>query len=58
MTTRLAERDERTTMTMTILYESRAARDEAIEAGMTTGLDASFERVDALLAELRVTERR
>ena len=52
VTTTLAGRAERTTLTMTLLYVSRQMRDEAIESGMSDGLEASFGRVDAVLAEL------
>jgi uncharacterized protein YndB with AHSA1/START domain len=57
VTTALAEWAERTTLTMTLLYESRQARDEAIESNMAEGLDMSFQRVDAVLAELLAAER-
>lgn len=52
VTTTLAEWGMRTTLRMAVLYESREARDEAIESGMTNGLEASFGRLDAVLAEL------
>lgn len=57
VTVALAEREAYTILTMTVLYESPEARDEAIESGMTSGLDASFDRVDALLLELAAQER-
>ena len=52
VTTTLVEWDERTTMTMTVQYVSRQARDEAIESNMAVGLEAGFARVDELLTEL------
>jgi uncharacterized protein YndB with AHSA1/START domain len=57
VTTTLAELVQRTTLTMTLLYVSRQMRDEAIESGMSDGLEASFGRVDAVLAELLAAER-
>jgi uncharacterized protein YndB with AHSA1/START domain len=57
VTTALAEREGRTTLTMTLRYESRRVRDEAIESNMAEGLDMSFRRVDAVLAELLASER-
>ena len=52
VTTRLDERAARTTLTMTVLYVSREARDEAIESNMTEGLESGFARVDVVLTEL------
>ena len=38
-----------TTMTMTVAYSSMAARDGALGSGMTTGMEMSYARLDALL---------
>jgi len=46
------EVDGRTTLTMTLAYESREARDMALQSGMDTGLDLGYARVDALIREL------
>lgn len=48
----LAEEDGRTTMTQTVLYPSREARDAALRTGMETGMSLSFERLDAYLASM------
>ena len=53
VTTLLVEVLERTTMSMTLRYESKLLRDEAVESGMSDGMEAGFRRVDALLAELK-----
>lgn len=39
-----------TTITSTIVYPSMAARDAAMKTGMRDGADASYARLDALLA--------
>jgi uncharacterized protein YndB with AHSA1/START domain len=46
-TTELTEEGGATTLTMTVTYPSRAARDAASAA--TGGMDADFDRLDALL---------
>jgi uncharacterized protein YndB with AHSA1/START domain len=50
-TNELTEQRGETTSTLTILYESKAARDDALGSGMDKGMEAGFERLDALLAE-------
>jgi uncharacterized protein YndB with AHSA1/START domain len=42
-----------TTATMTILYESKEARDAAVATGMTDGMAISYAALDRLLAELQ-----
>lgn len=46
----LAERDGRTTVTVTVLYATRAARDAALATGMEQGVAASYDRLAELLA--------
>jgi uncharacterized protein YndB with AHSA1/START domain len=46
-----AERAGATTLTMIILYASKAARDGALKTGMTDGMDKGYARLDAMLAE-------
>jgi len=46
----LVERDGRTTLTQTMLYESRQARDIALKSGMETGVAASYDRLEQILA--------
>lgn len=41
-----------TTVTMTIVYDSREARDIAVSTGMTEGMAFTYEALDRLLAEL------
>ncbi|WP_404405493.1 SRPBCC domain-containing protein [Pelagibacterium halotolerans] len=43
----------KTKMTQTILFESRAARDAAAASGMTEGMGMSLDALDRLLAELQ-----
>lgn len=49
VTTDLAERAGVTEMTMTVRYVSKAARDGALATGMTSGMELSYARLDALL---------
>jgi uncharacterized protein YndB with AHSA1/START domain len=51
VTTALAEQGGRTTVTMSILYVSAAARKAALATGMTDGMSQSFAKLDDLLAE-------
>jgi uncharacterized protein YndB with AHSA1/START domain len=51
VTTDLVEAKGKTTLTTTVRYSSRAARDAALKTGMTTGMDAGYERLDQLLTE-------
>lgn len=46
----LTEEAGRTTMTLTMRYESEEVRDRAMGTGMTDGMDLSFERLDELFA--------
>jgi uncharacterized protein YndB with AHSA1/START domain len=46
----LVEQGERTTVTQTMLYESREARDAVLKSGMERGVAASYDRLDGLLA--------
>lgn len=50
VTNALAEQDGRTTLTLTLLYESREARDAVIESDIEKGVAASYDRVAKLLA--------
>jgi uncharacterized protein YndB with AHSA1/START domain len=49
-TVTLVERDGRTTLTLTVRYESRAARDAVLESPMEQGVAAGFDNLAALLA--------
>jgi len=46
----LVEQGGRTTLTQTMRYESREARDAVIKSGMESGVKASYDRLDELLA--------
>ncbi|MGH7590875.1 MAG: SRPBCC family protein [Gemmatimonadales bacterium] len=46
----LAERSGRTTLTLTITYENRDARDSVMKIGMATGLAASYDALEQVLA--------
>ena len=49
ITTEFAERGGETVMVMTILHESREARDLALKSGMADGMDQSFRKLEAVL---------
>lgn len=51
ITTVLTEQNGRTTLTMTILYESREGRDTALKSGMERGVMASYNRLETILAQ-------
>jgi uncharacterized protein YndB with AHSA1/START domain len=46
------EKGGKTTAVMTILYASKEARDGAAATGMTDGMEAGYQRLDQVLAEL------
>src|SRR3989442_6507748 len=50
VTTELVETRSKTTLSTTVRYASREARDAAIKMGATKGLEASYNRLDQLLA--------
>src|SRR5207245_7598383 len=50
VTTELVETRSKTTLSTTVRYASREARDAAIKMGATKGLEASYNRLDELLA--------
>ena len=50
VTTVLTERAGQTTVSMTILYETREARDGVLKSGMERGVAASYDRLEAILA--------
>ena len=51
VTTSLVEEAGKTTLTLSILFESRAIRDIALKSGMEHGVAASYDRLENLLAE-------
>ena len=46
----VAEQGVRTTLTLTLLYPSKEARDGAIASGMEHGLGAGYDRLEEILA--------
>jgi uncharacterized protein YndB with AHSA1/START domain len=48
----LAEEDGRTTVTCTVLYPSKEARDRALGTGMEEGWSLSYDRLDRYLQEM------
>jgi uncharacterized protein YndB with AHSA1/START domain len=48
----LRESGGRTTITLTILYPSKSARDAALATGMRAGMEPNFARLDELLRTL------
>lgn len=49
--TEINEKNGRCTITTTVRYASREARDAALKTGMTTGMEAGYERLEQLLKE-------
>lgn len=46
------EKSRRTTLTLTVLYASKEARDGAAATGMTDGMEMGYSRLDEVLSEL------
>ena len=46
----LTEKDGKTTLTQTMLYESREIRDGVLKSGMESGVEASYDRLDEIFA--------
>jgi uncharacterized protein YndB with AHSA1/START domain len=51
-TLELSERDGRTTLTQSMRFPTREARDTAMASGMDDGVQSSYERLDTMLARL------
>jgi hypothetical protein len=43
--------DDRTAMTLTVVYPSRESRDGWVASGMTEGLGVGYQRLDDVLAQ-------
>jgi uncharacterized protein YndB with AHSA1/START domain len=52
VTSTLVEHEGKTTLTMTILYDSRETRDMVLKSGMERGVATSYDRLAELLASL------
>ena len=50
ITSTLVEQGSKTTLTTTILYVSREARDGVLKSGMESGVAVSYDRLEELLA--------
>ena len=44
------ERDGRTTLSTTMRFQSKEARDQALQSGMTDGMAVSYDRMEALMS--------
>ncbi len=51
VTTTLVESGGRTTLTMTMRFATTAARDGALQSGMTDGMSASYDRLEGVMKE-------
>jgi len=51
-TLELKEENGQTTVTMTLLYPSKEARDKALKSGMKEGMVATFDRLEKLLTTM------
>jgi uncharacterized protein YndB with AHSA1/START domain len=54
----LIEQGDKTTLTQTMLYESRDARDAVVNSGMERGVEASYDRLDDVLSSLATQSRK
>ena len=52
VTMTFVEHAGKTTLTQTVLYSSRAARDGALKTGMERGVEISYDRLASLLPSL------
>jgi uncharacterized protein YndB with AHSA1/START domain len=55
-TTRLVEQGGKTTLTQTMLYESKETRDEVLKSPMESGVGASYDRLAELVASSQSAE--
>jgi uncharacterized protein YndB with AHSA1/START domain len=53
----LSEQDGKTTVTQTMMYQSREARDGILKSGMASGVAASYDRLEEMLASQGAGER-
>ena len=49
----LTEQGGKTTLTQTLLYDSKAARDAVLESPMESGVAAGYDRLDGILPSIR-----
>ena len=55
-TVRLVEQGEKTTLTQTVLYESKETRDAVLKSPMESGVSASYDRLADVLASIPTEE--
>ena len=58
VTNSLAEQGGRTTLTLTMRFDSQEARDGALKSGMEKGVAISYDRLDEVLASMPAQEVR
>ena len=46
----LTEQNGKTTLSLTLLFATKEARDSALATGMTDGMEASYQRLDQIEA--------
>ena len=51
VSTDIVEKNGKSTITTTVRYSSRAARDAALQTGMASGMEMGYERLETLLTE-------
>lgn len=51
-TVQFVEQNGRTTVTMTMLYDSKGTRDAVLQSPMEQGVSAGYDMLDAVLASL------
>ena len=49
--------DDRTAMTLTVVYPDRETRDGWVASGMTEGLGAGYDRLDEILTPTNLSDR-
>jgi uncharacterized protein YndB with AHSA1/START domain len=52
----LTGKADRTTLTVTMRYETRATRDEVLNSGMESGVATSYDRLDEILEDMSVAK--
>jgi uncharacterized protein YndB with AHSA1/START domain len=53
----VTEKAGRTTLTCTMLMESKEARDEVLESGMESGVSVSYDRLEDVLASMKNSKK-
>jgi len=53
VTSSITAKGDTTTLTMTMRFDSRDARDRALESGMADGVAVGYDRLDEMLASAK-----